>query len=132
MSQSPRSLFTLAEIVSLALLAVATGFPPTGARSVALAGGEREFRVDWERGESPRGPVMSGYVYNDGGLSAARVSLLVEALDASGRPVSSTIAYVIGTVPAFSRAYFVTPVPAAASYRVRIISYDWIKGGGGA
>lgn len=96
----------------------------------ALAAGDLAFRVEWQRSDTARGPVMNGYVYNDAGLAAARVSLLVEALDRSGRPISSTIAYVPGTVPALSRAYFTSPVPAADSYRVSVRSFDWVKGGG--
>jgi len=70
-------------------------------------------------------------VYNDAGMPASKVSVLVEGLDGTGHPVNATIGYVIGTVPALSRAYFEVRVPSAASYRVSISSFEWMKGGGG-
>jgi hypothetical protein len=126
------NLWTFLAAVAIAMLAIATDMVPTGAPPLAIAGGERDFSIDWQRSDTPRGPEITGYVYNNGGLPAARVTVLVEGLDPSGRPVNATIAYVVGTVPALSRTYFVTSVPAATSYRVSLLSFDWVKGGSGA
>ncbi|MBI2553082.1 MAG: hypothetical protein HYV92_01330 [Candidatus Rokubacteria bacterium] len=75
---------------------------------------------------------MSGYLYNDYGLPAVRVQLLVEVLDASGRTVAEAVAYVDREVPPFGRAYFEVAVPrAGAGYRVRVNFYDWMVVPGG-
>jgi hypothetical protein len=36
----------------------------------------------------------------------------------------------MGTVPANNRTWFQAPVPVAASYRVEILSFDWLGRGG--
>ncbi len=87
-----------------------------------------ELRVDWKQ---PQGSVIGGYVYNDGGTAAARVTVLAEGLDGAGQRVNATVGNVMGTIPGFSRAYFEVRVPPAASYRVSVLSVDWIRGGGG-
>lgn len=108
-----------------------------GPAAIALAqGGEnvqgdRYFRVEAEPRQTRRGPALAGYVYNSYGMTAHRVELLVEGLDASGNVVSSTIGHVSGTVPPFDRAYFEVRVPAgAASYRARVRWWEWTARGG--
>jgi hypothetical protein len=69
---------------------------------------------------------VSGYVYNDYGRAVERMQLSIEGLDGSGAVVSTTIGYVLATVPAWNRAYFEVPVPAgAAAYKVRVLSFNW-------
>jgi hypothetical protein len=97
----------------------------------SLAEGQRDFRVEWRQHQTRQGPAIGGYVYNNAGMSAAKVSLLVEGLDEAGRPVNTTIGYVVGTVPGLSRAPFDVRVPGAVSYRVNVLSLEWLKGGGG-
>jgi hypothetical protein len=97
----------------------------------ALIRPEGDFRLEWEQRQAQRGPLIAGYVHNNGGTTAGKVSVLVEGLDGAGRVVNATIGYVTGTVPAFNRAYFEVRVPDAASYRVSVSSFEWIKGGGG-
>ena len=109
-------------------LAVTLGTPSAQPQPSAL--GERDFRVEWDLRQTARGSAIVGYVYNTGGLAAARVSVLVQGLDAADRPVNSTIGYVLGTVPAFNRTYFEMRVPDATSYRVSVLSFEWLKGGG--
>ena len=46
-------------------------------------------------------------------------------LDAAGNVVGSTTTWVLGGVPANNRTWFTTHVPAAAGYRVEILSFDW-------
>lgn len=90
-------------------------------------------RVEWEVGQArTERPVVSGYVYNDHGLTASGVRLLVESLDAGGRVVGRTVGYVDGGgVPAKGRTYFEVPVTVrGAAYRVSVGSVDWSPGGG--
>ena len=92
---------------------------------------DRFFRLEWEVAKGRQGrPAVIGYIYNDRGLRADNVRLLVEELDASGRAVGSTIGYVNGDLPARGRAFFEVPVPTAgATYRVTVHSFDWRDGG---
>ncbi len=117
--------------VTSALVILALALATTWARPQPSALAERDFRVEWELRRTARASVIAGYVYNASGMAATKVSLLAQGLDASGRPVNSTVGHVLGTVPAFSRAYFEVRVPEADAYRVSLLSFEWLKGGGG-
>jgi hypothetical protein len=80
------------------------------------------FRLEW----SKAGSAVNGYVYSSANRRAVRMQLAVEGLDGSGKVVTKTLTW-IRDVPPNNRAYFETPVPNAASYRVRILSFDWIE-----
>lgn len=90
---------------------------------------DRFFRLEWEAGLARGGQgVVSGYLYNDHGLWADNVRLLVEVLDSSGRMVASPVGYIHGWVPPKGRAYFEVRVPGPASgghYRVTVHLWDW-------
>ena len=118
----------LARSVAAVLAAVVVGTGAGWAQDVA-----RHFRLEWEVAKGRRGQaVVSGYLYNDYGVPAVRVQLLVEVLDASGRTVAEAVAYVDREVPPFGRAYFEVGVPrAGAGYRVRVNFYDWMVVPGG-
>lgn len=103
------------------------------AQNYAMPSASRLFRVESEPRTGRRGPILSGYVYNtQGGLTATRVQLLIEALDASGNVTSTSTAFVNGEVPPGSRRYFEVPLTAsrAASYRATVVTYD-VTGRGG-
>lgn len=102
------------------------------AQNYAIPSASRDFRVESETTTGRRGPILSGYVYNDQGLTADRVQLLVEGLDASGNVTSTTTAFVIGDVPPGSRRYFEVPLTAsrAPSYRVKVVTYELTGRGG--
>jgi hypothetical protein len=106
--------------------------------STALAGPnyapgslDHYFRLEWQAATSARGPVVEGFIHNRSGLSADRMRLSIDQLDASGKVVGTTTNWVGGTVPANNRSWFQAPVPPAASYRVEILSFDWLGRGGG-
>jgi hypothetical protein len=94
----------------------------------ALAAGEVQessdpaFRLEWARD----GRKVDGYVYNRTSRYAAKMRLLVEGLDASGKVTAATGTWVTD-VPPNNRSYFQVAVPDAASYRVTIVSYSWIQ-----
>ena len=90
------------------------------------------FRLDWRATSVARGTRIEGFVYNRSGLIADRMRLSIQQLDAAGNVVGTTTTWVLGTVPADNRTWFETTVPAAASYRVEILSFDWVGRGGGA
>ncbi len=80
------------------------------------------FRLEW----SKAGRKVNGYVYNSSNRRAQHMQLLVEGLDAAGAVVSRTSTEV-RDVPPNNRAFFETPVAEAPSYRVSILSFDWIE-----
>jgi hypothetical protein len=83
------------------------------------------FRLQWETTAGARGSAITGHVQNLGNLPFDRIQLLVERLDASGAVIGRSNTWVVGLLPAHQRGYFKTSVPAAASYRVTISSFDW-------
>jgi hypothetical protein len=91
---------------------------------------DRYFTLEWQATTGPRGQVVYGYVHNRHAFYADRMRLSIEALDAAGRVVGSTTTWVLGGVPPDSRASFEARVPAAAAYRVEILSFDWLGRGG--
>jgi hypothetical protein len=90
---------------------------------------EQDFRVEWQAGQTRKGPTVEGYVYNKGMRAADHMRLKIDQLDGSGRVLGTTTAVVLGTVPLDGRAYFSAPVAPAASYRVQVYSWDWSGGG---
>jgi hypothetical protein len=57
--------------------------------------------------------------------------LQIECLDASGSVSGSTTVWVLGQVPLDGRAYFRASVADSASYRVQVLSFDWVGAGAG-
>ena len=101
------------------------------AQNYALPDSDRWFRVEWQAGNSKRGPVVSGYVHELAGRNADSMQLAVDRLDASGAVTGTQIAWVNGIVPAGGHAYFEVRVPPSPGYRVRVVWYRWIGIGGG-
>jgi len=113
--------------VAAALLSgaiVLGGAPAQAAEIYAKETLDRYFRLEW----SKTGRNLNGYVYNSGNRRASRMQLLVEGLDASGNVVTKKMTWV-RDVPPNNRAYFEVAVPTAPSYRVSVLSFDWIEDG---
>lgn len=92
---------------------------------------DRYFRIEYQAASTARGHVLEGFVYNEAALLADRMRLSIEGLDASGRVVGTTTTWVLGGVPPGNRTWFQARVPPAATYRVEILSFDWVGRGGG-
>jgi hypothetical protein len=93
--------------------------------------GDQMFHVEWTVTAAPDGQSeIIGYVYNDEGEAADNVELRIIALDAAGQPVDSVVRPVRGEVPGLGRAYFDARVPASASFRVQVASFELEAGGG--
>jgi hypothetical protein len=116
--------------VALAVVAVVLlGAGGAMAENYAQESLDRDFRIEFQAGDgTPR--VLSGYVYNmHSGMTADRMQLLIERLDAAGNVIGTSSTWVLGGVPPANRAYFSTRVEPAASYRVQIVGFDWIGRG---
>jgi len=118
--------------VVLGLLAVLTMASAGAAAVFSQQTLDERFRIEFQVTPDQSKPVLDGYIYNVySGLSAAHMQLAIERLDASGNIIGTSTTWVLGEVPPNNRAYFTTRVEPAASYRVRILSFDWIGRTGG-
>jgi hypothetical protein len=118
--------------VVLGLLAVLTMASAGAAAVFSQQTLDERFRIEYQVTPDQSKPVLDGYVYNVySGLSAAHMQLAIDRLDASGNVIGTSTTWVLGEVPPTNRAYFTTRVEPAASYRVRILSFDWIGRTGG-
>jgi hypothetical protein len=114
-------------LATLLLVAPAT----VSAQNWVIQGAEQFFRIESTTTEGRRGPVVSGYIYSTWGYIAGNVRLIVEGLDAGGQVTSTTLVWVLGTVPNGGRAYFEAAAPRdAASVRVRVGSFEPVARGG--
>ena len=113
----------LALAFCLALPVVASAQSP-GAQSTS-----DHFRIESETVQGKGGkPVVRGYVYNLYGAHALMLQILIEGLDAAGRPVSNAAQWVIGGVPAGGRRWFETAAPAPGeTFRVSVLSWTWAR-----
>jgi hypothetical protein len=115
---------TVAAVLLLCSLGVAVG------AWAQFGDADRFFGLEWASGERRGRPNVNGYIVNNYRLRAGNVQLRVDALDAAGKAVASTSAYV-ADVPAGGRVYFEVPVKdRAPRYRVTIVSWEWREGGG--
>ena len=110
----------LGAVAMVATLAPATA--PAPAAAEVQESSDPAFRLEWARD----GRKVEGYVYNRTSRYAAKMRLLVEGLDASGKVTAATGTWVTD-VPPNNRSYFQVAVPDAPSYRVTIVSYSWIQ-----
>ena len=115
------------------LLPLLPGLPgPAGAQTITAESAPQYFRLESHTDKDKKGrDIVWGYIHNTRGKGNARLRLLIETLDASGKTVATQIAYVDEDVPLFNRVYFLNRVNApGASYRVSIHSGDWTRLGG--
>lgn len=90
---------------------------------------ELPFQVEWRYdAESPRGPVVTGYVYNRSVYRVAAVRLRVEVLDGGGRVIDERSGWALGDIAAGAAGYFLVSVPPTqGAYRITVMSYDNIS-----
>jgi hypothetical protein len=89
---------------------------------------EQYFRVESRAASRDGRSVVSGTLWNTAPWGAKRIQLLVEALDGNGQPVNQRVVWLGVDLTAGSHAYFEVPVPAAASYRVRVFAFESGRG----
>ena len=94
--------------------------------------GARYFKLQWDAADRKGRPVVQGSIFNNYGVPARKIRVLVDSLDAASGVTAQTIGYVAFDLMAGTSAYFAVPVPArAAAYRVEIFQWEWIQSGGG-
>src|SRR5262245_20632121 len=92
-----------------------------------------DFTVTAQPGTWRNKPQVEGYVRNKRDLSANRILLRVEALDATGKVLTSAIRHMDQKIPPNDRVFYQVPVPGPApAYRVQVDYVFWGGGGGGS
>jgi hypothetical protein len=101
--------------------------------TISPSGIDARLRLDWEVGQTRAGrPEVQGYVINDYMRPAMSVGLLVETLDSNGQVTDRAHGFVVGAVPALSRAPFIVALKTGGeSYRISITGFTWKDGGSG-
>src|SRR5881628_2230756 len=115
-------------VIVMSLLGSVASSP---AQNFGMSGAEKYFTIDWEPGRYRGRPSVRGYIANHWGLAATNLSLKVEGLDAAGAVTSTTIDRIPGDVAPGSRVYFEVLATPAPSYRLSVMTYTWVEGGGG-
>jgi hypothetical protein len=115
-------------VTAVALLGSLLAAPTVTARALySTESLERCFRLEWDVRPGPAGTTLEGYVYNKTDMEAERMRVGIEYLDASGQVVGQTATWVLGNLPAGNRSFFRARVPEAASYRVTVLSFNWLS-----
>src|SRR5262245_24760680 len=71
---------------------------------------------------------VKGYVTNESGFAVSRMRLLIDGLDASGKIVGQSIAWVPSPRPGpGGRIFFDEPAPPGNTHRVSVFSYGWVQ-----
>ena len=90
----------------------------------------RYFTLDWVATVKGDTTTVEGYIRNRGSISARRIRLLVDGLDADGNVVEQRLVWLLPPdLTPGTRGYFAVPMRgAAARYRVSVYSFDGEKG----
>jgi hypothetical protein len=119
----------VAVLVALGALTAAAG--SVLAATYAQQTLDQYFRIEYDVSPASARTTLSGYVYNQrAGYRAEQMLLSIERLDASGNVIGTSTTAVLGGVPPGSRAFFSARVEPAASYRIQVLSFEWLVPGG--
>lgn len=90
--------------------------------SPLVADWDQFFTIQSQSGT--RGGRSMGIVWNRSNWSANRIQLLVEALDPAGQAIDQRVVWLGSDLAAGAYAYFDAPMPASASFRVRVFAFN--------
>ncbi|HEY3064175.1 MAG TPA: FxLYD domain-containing protein [Methylomirabilota bacterium] len=119
----------------LALVLMAPGVATPAAAATRelrplIIGWEQLFSVTWGASQRHGRLEVEGFVDNNAPYRVARLRILVDSLDDSGRIVDQRVSWVFSQLTADDRLPFRVSVAPAARYRVRVFSYDRIDDAG--
>jgi hypothetical protein len=122
----------VAAAVLVALAALTFGAASVFAAIYAQETLDQYFRIEYDVSPASARTTVSGYVYNRrAGYRAEQMLLSIERLDAAGNVIGTSTTAVLGGVPPGSRAFFSARVEPAASYRVQVLTFEWLVPAGG-
>ena len=95
-----------------------------------------DFTVTAQPGTWRKQPRVEGYIHNKRDLPATRVMLRVDALDSTGKVLTSELRHLDRDIPANDRVFYQVPVPGPGpAYRVQVDYVFWggseVAGGSG-
>jgi hypothetical protein len=127
-----RTRVLLVAILLAAALAPSTPVPAAdGPLTTLMVGWERYFTLSWTVEERKGKPVVIGKIYNNWGLAAANMRLLVDELDANGQIVDQKLGWLGFTLTPGTTAPFEVPVAhATPNHRVSVFAFDWVQADG--
>jgi hypothetical protein len=114
----------VAALVAAAMLLPAAGIAGPLHADATIA---EYFRLEWRTAPGAGGPEIAGHVDNVGNLPVDRMQLLVERLDDRGAVLGTSRTWVMGVIVPQHRTHFTTRVAPAPSYRVSILTFDWVN-----
>lgn len=117
----------IATILSSCFGCLTAGPEPSETLTTLSADAKHWFKIDWEAVPRPDGTVrVEGFIQNTYG-TAARVRLLAQALEPSGKVVAQKLWW-LDTIPGFGRvSYRIPGLPRADHYSVTVWSYTRIE-----
>jgi hypothetical protein len=127
MTDKETFLLTIAMILTASSGCLPAGIQPSETVTTLSPGAEQWFKIDWEAVPRPDETVrLEGFIRNTYG-TAARVRLLAQALDSSGKVIGQKLWW-LDTVPGFGQvSYRIPGLPPADHYRVTVWSYTRIE-----
>jgi hypothetical protein len=114
-------------VAALALGAGCAASAPTGPLEPLMSGWEQHASIEYQVAPRGDGAVVWGYLETSSPYTFHRIRVLVDALDVDNRLLGQRVAWVPGTLGWPGRLYFEVPMPPAASYRVRVFSWDRLE-----
>ena len=91
-----------------------------------------DFTVSSQPGTWRKHPQVEGYIHNKRDLPATRIMLRVDALDGSGKMLTSELRHLDRDIPPNDRVFYQVPAPGPApAYRVQVDYVFWGGGDGG-
>ena len=114
-------------LLALTLCAGCATSAPTGPLEPLVVGWEQHASIDYQATPRADGAVVWGYLQTSSPYTFHRIRVLADALDVADQVIAQRVAWVPGTLGWPSRLYFEVPMPPAASYRVRVFSWDRLE-----
>jgi hypothetical protein len=123
----------LVTVLLMSVLALGGCASPTtgGPLTPLVVGWEQFFKLTWTVEERKGKPVVTGKIYNNWGLAAANMRLLVDELDANGRIVDQQVGWLGFMLTPGTSAPFEIPVAhSTPNHRVSVFAFDWVQSDG--
>jgi len=125
--------FPVLIVIVVLVAACATIRPGDAPDAAANTTDSGDFAVTAQPGTWRKQAQVEGYVRNKRDVPAARILLRVEALDGTGRVLTSAIRALDQNIPPSDRVFYQVPAPGSApAYRVQVDYVFWGGSGGGS
>jgi hypothetical protein len=114
-------------LVAVSLFLLLAGAPASGAQALTPLeiDWQQVFRLEWQVTERDGRALIFGKIHNISFYGVSRIQLLVDQLDAGGRPVAQRISWLGFSLQPGDSVFFDVSVPSRdGSYDVRVYAFD--------